>query len=62
MLQGRAKIEADKQDLSPEDLVIVTTSINSDCPPDYRVEKIEGSPVNFLLNNSCNKKVRSRES
>ena len=50
VLQGRAKIEADKQQLSLEDLVIVTTSVNS--LPEYTIEKVEGDPVSYLLNRS----------
>jgi len=47
VLHGRAKAEAEKQDLKPDDLVILTTSVNS--LPEYRVEKIDGDPVSFLL-------------
>jgi len=47
VLQGRAKEEADKQRLSPDDLVIVTTSIGS--LPEYHIEKIDGDPISFLL-------------
>ena len=47
MLQGRAKSEAEKQGLAPNDLVIVTTSVNS--LPEYRIEKVEGDPVSYLL-------------
>ena len=47
VLQGRAKDEAEKQGLSPDDLVIVTTSVNS--LPEYHIEKIEGDPVSYLL-------------
>ena len=47
VLQGRAKIEAEKQNLKIDDLVIVTTSVNS--LPEYHVEKIEGDPVSYLL-------------
>ncbi len=47
VLQGRAKKEAEKKGLKPEDLVIVTTSVNS--PPEYCIEKIEGDPVSYLL-------------
>jgi len=50
VLKGRAKIEADKQKLSPDDLVIVTTSVNS--LPEYTIEKIDGDPVSYLLNRS----------
>jgi len=47
MLQGRAKVEAEKQSLTPNDLVIVTTSVNS--LPEYHVEKVNGDPVSYLL-------------
>jgi hypothetical protein len=47
VLQGRAKEEAEKLKLDPNDLVIVTTSVNS--LPEYRIEKIEGDPVSYLL-------------
>ena len=40
VLQGIAKLEAEKQGLSSDDLVIVTTTI----------EKIIGDPVSYLLN------------
>lgn len=47
VLQGRAKDEAMKQKLNPDDLVIVKTSVNS--LPEYSVEKVEGDPVSYLL-------------
>lgn len=47
MLQGRAKEEAEKQGLTPNDLVIITTSVNS--LPEYRIEKVDGDPVSYLL-------------
>jgi len=47
VLQGRAKAEAEKQHLSPNDLVIVKTTVGS--LPEYRIEKIEGDPVSYLL-------------
>ena len=50
VLKGRAKSEADEQRLSPDDLVIVTTSVNS--LPEYTIEKIDGDPVSYLLNRS----------
>ena len=49
ILKGRAKVECDKQHLLPDDLVIVTTTYYHDSLPDYKVEKIEGDPVSFLL-------------
>ncbi len=48
VLQGRAKDEAKRQGLGPDDLVIVTTSVHS--LPEYHIEKIEGDPVSHLLN------------
>ncbi|MFA5306640.1 MAG: hypothetical protein WC365_04265 [Candidatus Babeliales bacterium] len=50
ILQGKAKDAADKQNLTPNDLVIVTTTINKDSPPSYNVEKVIGDPVSYLLN------------
>jgi hypothetical protein len=47
VLQGRAHEEAMKKGLAPNDLVILTTCVNS--LPEYGVEKIEGDPVSFLL-------------
>jgi hypothetical protein len=47
VLQGRARYEADKLGLTPNDLVILTTNVNS--LPEYHIEKIEGDPVSFLL-------------
>jgi hypothetical protein len=52
VLQGRAKDEADKKNLKPDDLVIVTTSVNS--LPEYHVEKIDGDPVSYLLRRAKN--------
>lgn len=47
VLQGRAKEEATKQGLISDDLVIVTTNVNS--LPEYKIEKIIGDPVSYLL-------------
>jgi hypothetical protein len=47
VLQGRAKDEAIKMGLAPDDLVVLTTSVNS--LPEYHIEKIEGDPVSYLL-------------
>jgi radical SAM superfamily enzyme YgiQ (UPF0313 family) len=50
VLKGKAKNEAEKMGLSPNDLVIVTTIINPLNPlPEYRIEKIEEDPVSYLL-------------
>jgi len=40
VLRGRAKVEAEKKKLAPDDLVIVIGD---------HVEKIEGDPVSYLL-------------
>lgn len=48
VLHGRAKDEAVKQGLKPDDLVVVTTTIVNSFP-EYHVEKIVGDPVSFLL-------------
>lgn len=40
VLQGKAKTNAKKMGLSPDDLVIVT--------PEY-IEKIDGDPISYLL-------------
>jgi len=50
VLQGRAKEVAEKSKLNPNDLVIVTTTVGS--LPDYKIEKIDGDPVSFLLKRS----------
>ena len=47
VLQGRAKAEAERQGLDPDDLVIITTSVHP--LPEYHIQKIEGDPVSFLL-------------
>jgi len=47
VLRGRAKLEAEKQKMQPDDLVIVTTSLT--VLPEYHIEKIVGDPVSFLL-------------
>ena len=39
VLQGMAKVMAEKQDLNPNDLVILTVSL----------EKVIGDPVSYLL-------------
>jgi hypothetical protein len=50
VLQGRAKEVAEKRNLDPDDLVLVTTSVGS--LPEYKIEKIDGDPVSFLLKRS----------
>ncbi len=47
VLKGRAKDEAVKQGLDPDDLVIVTVTLNP--LPEYHLEKVEGDPVSYLL-------------
>lgn len=49
VLRGRAKEEADKQGLKPNDLVIVTTRITNSINPEYHIEKVEGDPISYLL-------------
>jgi len=55
-LRGRAKEEAKKQGLSPDDLVIITTKIEAGSLPDYIIEKVEGDPTSYLLNREGLKK------
>jgi len=50
VLRGRARDEADRMGLEPDDLVIVTASLHP--LPEYHVEKVEGDPVSFLLKQS----------
>jgi len=53
VLQGRAREEANKQGLRPDDLIIVKTTITSASPvPEYDLEKINGDPVSYLLKRS----------
>ena len=47
VLRGRAKDEAERQGLDPDDLVIVTTSVHP--LPEYHIEKVVGDPVSYLL-------------
>jgi len=47
VLQGRAREEAEKMHLAPDDLVVLTTTVNS--LPEYHIEKIDGDPVSYLL-------------
>jgi hypothetical protein len=47
VLQGRAKDEAVRMGLLPNDLIILTTSVKS--LPEYHIEKIEGNPISYLL-------------
>lgn len=46
VLQGKAKIEAERMKLDPDDLVIVSGS---------SIEKIKGDPVSYLLKRSSDK-------
>lgn len=57
VLQGRARAEAEKLKLQPDNLVLVKTEIRKGSLPQYHVEKIVGDPVSFLL-----KKVKSQSS
>ena len=47
VLQGRAREQAEKMKLAPDDLVVLTTSVNS--LPEYKIEKIDGDPVSYLI-------------
>lgn len=49
ILKGRAKEEAEKNGLKPDDLVIVTTKYSSDSLPEYHIEKIVGDPISYLF-------------
>jgi hypothetical protein len=48
VLQGRARAEADKQGLTPDDLVLLTTTY-TDGLPTYKVEKVYGDPITYIL-------------
>jgi len=47
VLRGRARKRADEMDLDENDLVIVRTEIDGGLP-EYRLEKIEGNPIEYL--------------
>ena len=47
VLRGRARDEADRMGLDPNDLVIITTSLHP--LPEYHIEKVVGDPVSYLL-------------
>jgi len=47
VLRGRPREEATKMGLLSNDLVLLTTTVNS--LPEYHIEKIDGDPVTFLL-------------
>ncbi len=51
-LGDRAREEAKRQELDENDLVIVKTVISS--LPKYEIQKIEGSPTQFLQKNFLN--------
>jgi len=46
-LQGRARDLAIEQNLNEEDLVVIKTKIGS--LPQFKIEKIEGDPLEFLF-------------
>lgn len=48
VLRGRAREEAEKLGLNPNDLVIVTTRLVNSVP-EYYIEKVDGDPVSYLL-------------
>jgi len=48
ILGGRLREQADKMGLQPNDLVIVKTEIKKGQLPIYSLEKIEGSPIDYL--------------
>lgn len=48
ILDDRARAIADDMGLEENDLVILTTHIDS--LPEYGLEKIEGSPIKYLQN------------
>ncbi len=50
MLNDRAREEANKQGLDENDLVIIRTTISSGSLPEYKIEKIIGSPSMYLQN------------
>ncbi|MQY68657.1 MAG: hypothetical protein GH150_04670 [Hadesarchaea archaeon] len=51
VLQGRLRELADDKGINPEDLVLVTTTIEKGKHPpvQYKLEKVEGDPVSFML-------------
>ncbi len=49
VLRGRAREQADRMNLSLDDLVIVKTIIEPHSLPQYHIEKVEGDPVSYLL-------------
>ena len=59
VLKGRAKDEAMKLGLDPDDLVIVTVTTHP--LPEYHLEKIEGDPVSYLLSQIENSTARDEK-
>ncbi|MCJ7817168.1 MAG: hypothetical protein MUP55_04895 [Candidatus Aenigmarchaeota archaeon] len=57
VLGDRAKAEALKQGCEENDLVIVKTIIEGGHLPRYEIEKIEGSPMQFLYDRILKSKV-----
>lgn len=49
VLQGGLRAQADKKGLTPDDLVLVKTTIKPHQLPIYEIEKVGGDPVSFLL-------------
>ena len=48
MLGDRARAEAQRQGLDENDLVVVKTKIQKGSLPRYEIEKIEGSPIEYI--------------
>jgi len=49
VLGAKLKKQAKEQGLTDEDLVLVTTTIHENKPPTYKLEKVIGSPTDWLL-------------
>jgi len=50
VLGDRARKKAEKMKLKEDDLVIIRTYVSSNSLPIYDIEKIEGSPIEYLTN------------
>ena len=49
VLGDKLRKQAKKAGLNENDLVLVTTTIHKDKPPTYKLEKVVGSPTDWLL-------------